>query len=401
MSISKWLDQSASMATKSYDVVIIGAGIAGLSAAYWLQKKEPNLRIAILEKHRIGFGASGRNAGFVTCGSTEHFMKLEKDFGFKKAVEIWKFSEENHRLLLEEVIQGHGNLLDYRKTGSCTVAPTEERWQDYQHTLKSMRIAGINVHAVSPTELRNDYGVSGFAGGIHYEGDGYIDPFKLLQQIHQRLNVDMFEGTEVFAMGTTDSRDPIVATTTVRTDRGTFSASKVIVTVNAYLPLILPTFSQLVTPGRGQILMTEPLPAFVKGPCYLTQHLAYFRQLPTGELIVGGFRNLAREIENTYADETTTLIQGSLLKFVKDHFPLATEARVAYRWSGIMGFTPDGQMLLGAVKDQNNVHVMAGCSGHGLGLSFHAAKVFIESLDGRALPEHLDVRRFATMKAGQ
>ncbi|MBC7370329.1 MAG: FAD-binding oxidoreductase, partial [Bdellovibrionaceae bacterium] len=71
MSISYWLDQSGQTngtSKKTYDFVIVGGGIAGLSTAYWLQKENPKLKIALIEKDRIGFGASGRNAGFVTCG---------------------------------------------------------------------------------------------------------------------------------------------------------------------------------------------------------------------------------------------------------------------------------------------------------------------------------------------
>lgn len=397
MSISKWLDHSASSKAKKFDVVIVGAGIAGLSAAYWLQKKDPKLKIAVIEKHRVGFGASGRNAGFVTCGSTEHFMKLEKDFGLDKALEIWKFSEENHRLLKEEIIQDKGDEIEYRKTGSCTVAPNEERWLEYRAAADKMTKAGLRVSEVSPPDLKADYGIEGFVGGINYAGDGYVDPVKLLHLLRKRITktsaknreVEFFEGTEVFAI------DEHKHHVDLRTDHGVFEAENILLTLNAYLPLVDQSFQGLITPGRGQILMTKPLPAFVKGPCYLTKHLAYFRQLPSGELLVGGFRNLAREAENTYADETTTVIQQALGQFLKDHFKYGAEAKVAYQWSGIMGFSPDGQMILGKSAQSPRVHVMAGCSGHGMGLSFHAGKTLVSTLHGGEVPAHLDVKRFS------
>jgi gamma-glutamylputrescine oxidase len=59
-----------------------------------------------------------------------------------------------------------------------------------------------------------------------------------------------------------------------------------------------------------------------------------------------------------------------------------------------MGFSPDGQMILGEVPDRAGLYVMAGCSGHGMGLSFHAAKRLVENLFGAPLPEHLDLKRF-------
>ncbi|HEY1022444.1 MAG TPA: FAD-binding oxidoreductase, partial [Flavisolibacter sp.] len=377
MSISYWLDQATSTATaktKNYDVVIVGGGIAGLSTAYWLQVENPQLKIAILEKNLIGSGASGRNAGFVTCGSTEHFIKLQEHFGLEKATEIWKFSEDNRKLLLEHVIEDALNEVDFRHTGSCTVAPSAAHWEKYQSVAAVMRKQGLDVHEVGPQDLEHDYGVTGFEGGIQYTGDGYVHPIKLLQRLRGKLDAAIFENTEVFAISSAGDSS---GKQTVRTDHGVFVADKVILTLNAYLPLVMKDFSKIITPGRGQILVTEPLPDFVKGPCYLTKHLCYFRQLPTGHLLIGGFRNLAAEVENTYADETTPLIQDALFAFVKSHFKYGKEAKIAYQWSGIMGFSPDGQMLLGALPENPNLHIMAGCSGHGMGLSFNAARTLV------------------------
>lgn len=382
MTISRWLDQSDSH-NRHFDAVIVGAGIAGLSTAYWLERQQPGIKIALIEKNRVGFGASGRNAGFVTCGSTEHFIKLQEDFGLDEAVQIWKFSEENHRLLAEHVIQDEGASLDYRKTGSCTVAPSEERWQVYRETAKVMRAQGLDVTEVTPKQMQDDYGVTGFQGGIQYSGDGFIHPIKLLGRLQSQLKAQIFEGTEVYKIANDRGSVRLV------TDRGVFSAGQAFLTLNAYLPLVMRSFESWVTPGRGQILMTEPLPDFVKGPCYLTKHLCYFRQLPTGHLLIGGFRNLDREVENTYADQTTDVIQNALFDFVKSHFKHGPQAKIAYQWSGLMGFSTDGQMILGPAKGFENVHVMAGCSGHGMGLSFHAAKTLVE---GTANPEKIPPR---------
>lgn len=386
MSISYWLDQSSPTAEKNFDVVVIGGGIAGLSATYWLERKDPNLKVAVIEKQRIGFGASGRNAGFVTCGSTEHFIKLNDQFGTEKAIEIWKFSEKNRDLLVEHIIQDQGEALDFRITGSCTVAPSEEHWQKYQKSAQLMRDHGLDVSEVGPDEMKKDFGVSGFVGGIQFNGDGYIHPMKLLHRLRSKLKATIFEGTEVFS----------VEEQTIKTDKGVIKAGKTLVAMNAYLPLLFKEYAKHITPGRGQILVTEPLPAFVKGPCYLTKHLCYFRQLPTGHLLIGGFRNLAVQDENTYADATTPVIQDALSRFVREHFKYGKDMKVAYQWSGIMGFSPDGQMMIGAHPQNKNLHLMAGCSGHGMGLSFHAAKVLVGSLFGEKIPSHLDLARFSS-----
>lgn len=390
MSISYWLDQTttATPTTKHYDVIVVGGGIAGLSAAYWLQKEDPKLKIAVLEKNQIGFGASGRNAGFITCGSTEHFIKLEKEFGLEKTLEIWKFSEDNRQLLLEHIIEDKAHEVDYRQTGSCTVAPSSEHWKTYQSTAQTMKNAGIDVHEVNAREMESDYGVTGFEGGIQFNGDGYIHPIKLLQRLRGKLKCDVHENTEVFSFAEKAGLQQL------RTNQGVFESAKVVLTLNAYLPLVMKDFEKLIKPGRGQILVTEPLPEFVKGPCYLTKHLCYFRQLPTGHLLIGGFRNLAVEIENTYADETTPLIQNALFDFVRSHFKYGAQAQIAYQWSGLMAFSPDGQMLIGNLPDNKNIHLMAGCSGHGMGLSFNAARTLVGGMFGRNVPSHLKLSRF-------
>ena len=113
MSTSYWLDRSGVSKRKTYDAVIVGAGISGLSTAYWLNKEDPSLKIAIVEKNRLCFGASGRNAGFITCGSVEHFNRMIAKHGMDEAIEIWKFSQENLRLLKEEIIQDDVRALDF------------------------------------------------------------------------------------------------------------------------------------------------------------------------------------------------------------------------------------------------------------------------------------------------
>lgn len=391
MTRSFWQDFKLNTSTskiKNYDYVIVGGGIAGLSTAYWLLQKNPDLKIGIVEKNQIGYGASGRNAGFVTCGSTEHFIKLKDQFGLDKAVEIWKFSEDNRKLLQEHIIQDQADKLDFRITGSCTVAANSERWAYYQEMIKIMRAQGIDVYGVNASDMDRDYGVTGFEGGVVYAGDGYIHPVKLLGEILKKIKVYIHENSEVQSIS--KSRDKFV----IKTDKEELQASQVVITVNAYLPLVNPKFSKLIVPGRGQILLTKPLPQFVKGPCYLTKHLCYFRQLPTGELLIGGFRNLATETEKTHTDQTTEVIQSALFDFVKSHFRLGPQAEIARQWAGIMGYSPDGQMLIGAISDEPNLHYLAGCSGHGMGLSFNAAKTLVDGIYGIEITTHLHIKRF-------
>src|ERR1017187_1649144 len=101
MSTSFWLDRTNKAEKKTFDAIVVGAGISGMSAAYWLKKEDPSLNVAVIEKGRLGYGATGRNAGFITCGSVEHFNRLISKHGLDEALEIWRFAEKNLHLLEE------------------------------------------------------------------------------------------------------------------------------------------------------------------------------------------------------------------------------------------------------------------------------------------------------------
>lgn len=388
MTISYWLDETQKK-TLTYDVLIVGAGIAGLSTAYWLEKKDPSLKIAIIEKHYLASGASGRNAGFVTCGSANHFNKLQKSFGFEKAIEIWKFSEQNRELLKSEIIQDRAREVDYFSTGAVTVSSSDEDWAQQQNVLlKDMLRAGIDVELIYEKDLLSQYGVKNSAGGIQYKHDGLIHPIKLLNLLKSRLKKTTFYfGEEVFTVSSTSS------SVQIESQKNIFSGAKLFVCLNGFTGQLMPEFKKLIKPQRAQAVVTEPLPSFVKGPCYLTKHLCYFRQLPTGELLVGGFRNADIEAENTALDETTEKIQNALTDFIHSYFTQATNVNIKHRWSGIMGFSADEQMLVGAHPKRQNIYVMAGCASHGMGLSFNIGKTLADSAFGAKPAAHLDIQR--------
>lgn len=80
------------------------------------------MKIALIEKHRIAFGASGRNAGFITCGSVEHFNRMISKHGKEEAIEIWKFAEQNLQLLEAHIIQDDFNKIEFKKRGAYSLA---------------------------------------------------------------------------------------------------------------------------------------------------------------------------------------------------------------------------------------------------------------------------------------
>lgn len=391
MSTSFWLDRSSHTPKRTYDAVIVGAGISGLSTAYWLQKEDPSLKIAVIEKHRVAFGASGRNAGFITCGSVEHFNRMINKHGLDEAVEIWKFAETNLRLLREEIIQEDSLSIDFAKRGAYSLAAQQSEFEELKKVAKIMEGLKIPTEVYSSAEVERNVGAINFVGGIRYLDDAETDPVKLLCLMISRMkNVDIIENTVVHRWEETTE-----GTRLLKTDNGDFEANMILLCLNGYSAALHPYFADKIYPTRGQILVMEPLPEFMDGPCYANFYLDYFRQLKSGALLIGGFRQLEKSTEVGYSDHTTEVIQNALHKFVQDHLPTTRQGKITHRWGGVMGFSRDGQPIVGSLPDDGQVFFAGGYTGHGIGLAFHTAKCLVDSVFGRGIPTWLSARRFS------
>ncbi|MGE0633194.1 MAG: NAD(P)/FAD-dependent oxidoreductase [Pseudobdellovibrionaceae bacterium] len=389
MSTSFWLDRSSKKPTAQYDAVVVGAGISGLSVAYWLKKEDPNLKVAVIEKSRIGFGASGRNAGFITCGSVEHFNRLISKHGKDEAVEIWKFSETNLKLLEENIIQGAEGALQFEKKGAYSLAAQENEFKELKNVAEIMSGLNIPVELVEGAGIEKRLGATGFVGGIRYLDDASVHPIRMLELMREKTKADFFEQTEMFGYEETSDGMRLV-----KTDNGNFETPMIIYALNGYSPAAHPYFADKIYPTRGQILMMEAVPAFMDGPCYANFYLDYFRQLPSGELLIGGFRQIEKETEVGYSDHTTSVIQQALHHFVVTHLPSYTDKKVTHRWGGVMGFSKDGQPMVGSLPEDPQVFFCGGYTGHGIGLAFNTGKHLVDLIYGRPIPKWLSSRRF-------
>tara|TARA_R110002072_G_scaffold276051_1_gene437334 strand:+ start:65622 stop:66806 length:1185 start_codon:yes stop_codon:yes gene_type:complete len=394
MSVSIWMDKSRDKKTIEQDIVIIGGGIAGLSAAYWLQKEDPTMRIALVEKYQLGDGATGRNAGFITCGSVEHFNRLVGKHGEDEAKEIWNYSEVNLQLLKDEIIQNREKEMLFEHKGSFSLASTPEEFQELKNSASIMEKMGINVDIIDEAGIKSRLGADQFVGGIKYVGDASIHPLHMLSEIRDKIEktkneVTFYENHEVFAL------DESGGDKVVRTKQNTFKAPIVVFATNGYGPQLHPFFEDKIFPTRGQILATEPVERFMEAPCYANFVLDYFRQLPTGEMVIGGFRQLQKDAEIGYSDETSAVIQSALEDFLHQHIPAIRKAKITHRWSGIMGFSVDGQPMVGALPTDPQCFFLGGFTAHGLGLAFHSGKVLTDSMFDRKIPNFITAKRFS------
>jgi glycine/D-amino acid oxidase-like deaminating enzyme len=170
--------------------------------------------------------------------------------------------------------------------------------------------------------------------------------------------------------------DPRRHDVVVSTDDAECEAGVVILATNAYTPQLLPNVK--IQPTRAQMVATAPDPNPIAAmPVYSNFGYRYWRQLATGEVLLGGWRDTSFDTENTYDDEPTPGIQTQLDGALAD---LRVSAEVTHRWAGTMGFTESGLPLAGPVEGMANVYICAGFTGHGMAFAFMTAKSVAESI---------------------
>jgi glycine/D-amino acid oxidase-like deaminating enzyme len=123
---------------------------------------------------------------------------------------------------------------------------------------------------------------------------------------------------------------------------------------------------------RAQMLASTPEPrSIIDMPTYSHFGYRYWRQLSTGEVLVGGWRDTSFNTELTYDAEPTQEIQEQLDSGLAG---VGATGRVTHRWAGIMGFTESGLPFTGPVDGMANTYICAGFTGHGMGFAFMSAK---------------------------
>jgi glycine/D-amino acid oxidase-like deaminating enzyme len=162
----------------------------------------------------------------------------------------------------------------------------------------------------------------------------------------------------------------------------------VIVCANAWAAALLPALQGSLTPIRGQMLATSPLPALVRTgfSAQLTPTEEYGQQLPSGELVFGGCRALAPDHDRgVTALEVSAEVQAGLDQALTRLFPRLPAFTVTHRWAGVMAWTRDHQPILDRLPDAP-VFFSAGFSGHGLPFAGTFARWLADAVISGQLP---------------
>ncbi len=379
-----WLDHPYQPTTPllgevSADLVIIGGGLCGAAAALRLARAD--LRVIWLEAHTIAHGATGRNAGFILQGTAERYDRAVHLMGRERARSVHAFSLANHARMAE-VIHEEGIDCAYRKAGSLQLASSPEEQAELVASAELLREDGFRAELLDAGQLPAPYREAGFETGVFLPEDGELDPAAFVRGAAARAcaaGVHLHEHSPVLDIAETATG------LRLRTPQGEVQAAMGLICTNAWTGRLLPWFSGMVDPVRGQMLATAPCPRIFELPVYADHGFDYWRQTPEGHVVLGGWRNLDPGSEVGFDDLLHPQIQDRMDQFLA-RFPGLGRVQVTHRWSGIMGFSKDGLPLVGQVPGSSSLLAAAGFTGHGFGFAWTAGEALAAAVLDEAHP---------------
>jgi gamma-glutamylputrescine oxidase len=238
---------------RTCDVVIIGGGFTGLSAAVNLAKTGTN--VVLIEQHRFGDGASGRNGGQLGTGQRAGPEEMEKEYGFTRAKALFDLAEEAKASLLEFAATNEIDI-DF-VPGHLNVTHKERELPDFiEYAEAAARFGYDKIRVMDKTETQARVGSEFYVGGSYDSGTGHIHPLKLTvgtARAAAKAGAHLYENTP--STGITSSGGKV----RVKTARGTITADKCLIAVNAYGGNLEPISAAHVMPIGSFIGATVPL----------------------------------------------------------------------------------------------------------------------------------------------
>lgn len=383
MTVSFWQQVHRRRAT-TYDVIIVGGGVVGCSTAYWLHRLAPSLHVGIIEARTIGVGASGRNAGFVLEGVTSNYLRDIERYGERTARRLWNFTRRNRDLLDAEL---PGRVIGWESKGSLTVAGDKEEDERLESSVARLRAAGASVTYLDPKQVNQRIHATGLYGGVYNTRGAVLQPLRLVQTLASRSKADIYSHLPVEAVQWDSHRGVVVETADLQ-----FRAQRLMVSVGPSLPQLVSSLPSVVRPVRAQMLATKAADTqSIPLPVYSHQGGFYVRQLSDGRVVAGGGRHQHRAAEETAEDTTTPAVQAAIERYLHTYFPWTQSLPVRQRWSGIMGFSPDGRPVVGPIPEHPESIFATGFTGHGLGYAFHMGRLLATRLSEDRWPSAYDL----------
>ncbi|MCP5073722.1 MAG: FAD-binding oxidoreductase [Rhodobacteraceae bacterium] len=318
------------------DVVVVGGGLTGCSAALTLAKAGKN--VVLVDAERPGYGASTRNGGMIGGGYRLSLAEMIAKYG----------SETAHRLLVEahvdslefavSRIKEEAIDCDYNQYGRFRGQWNKAEYDETARGLDELRnLVPVNIEMVPPEKQRQEIGSDLYSGGMLLHDHGGIHPGKYLNGM---LKAAARSGAKIFANTVVSAVDPSGSGFSVTTSRGVIRAASVLMATNGYTTRNFPALKRRIIPVSSFLIATEELPEGLvdelmpaRRMCVETRNRhCYFRLSPDSKRIVLGGRAAMNKVPTARAAG----VLGGLLEQI---FPQLKGQRFTHCWTGHTGFT--------------------------------------------------------------
>jgi glycine/D-amino acid oxidase-like deaminating enzyme len=378
------------------DVCVVGGGYTGLWTAYYLAGLRPGLRIVVLEAAFAGYGASGRNGGWVTAelpGSRDRYARAGGAAGVAALeAELRSTVDEVGRVCDAESI-----VCDFVKGGRLSVATAPSQLARMREGLTAIRERGEGddvYQFLSHDATRERVNVAGALGGLYAPASARIQPAALAAGIAaaaERRGVEIYEATPVSAVEPAGTRQ---AGAVARTKFGDVRARSVLRCTEGYTAA-LPGLRRALLPMNSHMVVTEPLDgaAWQEIGWAASETLSdeahaymYAQRTADGRIALGG-----RGVPYRFASATDHLgmtdpsTVAALTGVLRRLFPAAADAKIAHAWCGVLGVPRDWCASV-TYHPASGLGWAGGYTGHGVAAANLAGRTLADLVAGERSP---------------
>lgn len=354
------------------DVCIIGGGLAGLSTAYECLQR--GLKVAVLEQHRIAWGASGRNGGFVSAGYATGHEQIARRAGEGGARALHDLSVEGVRIVRENI-----DRLDLARVNPTPGILRALRYDDaaglQAEVAEAKRQFGATLHYLSREEVQAQLHSDAYFQGIYFPDAFHFHP----------LNYAIGLGAEIARRGgLLFEQSPATAITrkaggfTVATERGSVEAEHVVLCTGGYTGRVAPALHRAYLPIATYMLLTEPI-ANITEAIDTAAAIADDRRAGDYYRVVDGNRILWGGCITTQTRDPANLAEIMRRRIVET-YPQLADLKVAASWSGLMSYARHLMPQIGRTTD--GLWYATGFGGHGMNTTTIAGRVVAEAIAG-------------------
>ena len=356
-----------------FDLIVIGAGIVGLSSAISFINKNKKAKILILERGLLPNGASTKNAGFACFGSSSELLddlsKNNSETVWETVLMRWQGLQILRKRLGDKGIDlnlwGGYELFDSKENKIKSLEKIKDLNKEIYHHL------GLkNCFSEYP---KNNFGFKNTKGIILNKYEGQIDTGLMMQNLlllAQKKGITVLNNIEIKAINDLGGKVEL------KSINGVFKAKKVVVATNGFANELLKINN--IKPARAQVLITKPISQLkIKGTFHYQEGYYYFRNIKN-RLLFGGGRNINFKKEETSEIGLNSKIQNHLEYLLKTMILPNTAFEIEHRWCGIMGVGSEKKPIIKPVS--NNVIAAVRMGGMGIAIGSKVGEIVAKIL---------------------